>query len=111
VSSFSPGSGLVEEEVIEGEESDAPLHRHAHRHDEHDMDEYEEETLQSQIRSGALGEMLQEAHLDHRIQLDLDEKGATEEVEEIAEEEAEEEAAAAEGQPAPDGQPRPRREQ
>ena len=50
---------------------DTPLHRHAHRHDEHDLDEYEEETLQAQIRSGELGEMLQEAHLDHRIQLEL----------------------------------------
>jgi Rne/Rng family ribonuclease len=110
VSSYSPGSGLVEEEVIEGEEMDAPVHRHAHRTDEHDLEEYEEETLQSQIRSGALGEMLQEAHLDHRIQLDLDDKAATEEELDEAEE-SEEEAVVAEGQPATDGQPKPRRDQ
>jgi ribonuclease G len=108
VSSFAPGSGLVEEEVIDGEELDTPLHRHAHR-DEHDLEEYEEETLQAQIRSGDLGELLQEAHLDHRIQLELDDKAGTEE-ETDEEDEDEDETAAAEGQPA-DGQPKPRREQ
>jgi len=109
-SAFSPGSGLVEEEVIEGEELETPLHRHAHRHEEHDLDEYEEETLQAQIRSGALGEMLQEAHLDHRIQLNLDDKAAAEEGEEAADEDDdEEEAVSAESQPA-EGQPRPRHE-
>ena len=112
VSAFSPGNGVVEEEVIEGEELDTPLHRHAHRHDEHDLDEYEEETLQAQIRSGALGEMLQEAHLDHRIQLDLDDKaGAEDDADEGSEEEDEEETVTAEGQPAGDGQQRQRREQ
>jgi Rne/Rng family ribonuclease len=108
VSAFSPGNGVVEEEVIEGEELDTPLHRHAHRHDEHDLDEYEEETLQAQIRSGALGEMLQEAHLDHRIQLELDDKAGAEE---DTEEEDEEETVTAEGQPAGNGQQRQRREQ
>ncbi|HET7103617.1 MAG TPA: Rne/Rng family ribonuclease [Terracidiphilus sp.] len=78
-SSFSPGSGLVEEEVIEGEEYDLPRQQHHHRLDEHDLDEYEEETLQTQIRSGELGEMLQEAHLDHRIDLDLEDKNGDEE--------------------------------
>src|ERR1700728_2320096 len=77
-STFAPGSGLVEEEVIEGEEFDVPLHRHAHKHDEHDLDEYEEETLQTQIRSGELGEMLQEAHLDHRIQMNFNDKAVAE---------------------------------
>ena len=56
VSAFAPGSGLIEEEVIEGEEVDAPGHHH--KSDEHDLDDYEEETLQNQIRSGELGEML-----------------------------------------------------
>ena len=106
-SSYSPGNGLVEEEVIEGEEIDSPLHRHAHKHDEQDLDEYEEETLQTQIRSGALGEMLQEAHLDHRIQLNLDDKAVAEDEEENEEEEG---AVSAEGQPAADGQPQPRRD-
>ena len=57
-------------------------HRHAHKHDEHDLDEYEEETLQTQIRSGELGEMLQEAHLDHRIQMNFNDKAVAEEEEE-----------------------------
>jgi Rne/Rng family ribonuclease len=112
---FSPGSGVVEEEVIEGEEFDGPLHRH-HRPEEHDLDEYEEETLQTQIRSGELGEMLQEAHLDHRIQLNLDDKTLVEEDEEEGieieeeEDEHEQENSAAESQPAPEGQVQPRRD-
>ena len=111
-STFAPGSGLVEEEVIEGEEFDTPLHRHAHKHDEHDLDEYEEETLQTQIRSGELGEMLQEAHLDHRIQMNFNDKAVAEEEEEGLEsdEEEDEEPVAAEGQPVSDGQPQPRRD-
>jgi ribonuclease G len=72
VSAFAPGNGLVEEEIIEGEEFETPRH---HKSDEHDLDEYEEEEkLHTQIRSGELGEMLQEAHLDHRIQLNFDDK-------------------------------------
>ena len=100
VSSFSPGNGLVEEEVIEGEEFEPPAHRHAHKHEEHDLDEYEEETLQTQqIRSGAIGEMLQEAHLDHRIQLNFDDKnGDEDDVEEDEDDPAAEAQAAAEGQ-------------
>jgi len=69
VSAYAPGEGLVEEEVIDEEEYEfTPLK--AHHGDDHDLEELEEETLQQQIRSGALGEMLQEAHLDHRIQLE-----------------------------------------
>ncbi len=45
----------------------------------HDLDDYEEETLPTHLRTGDLGEMLQEAHLDHRIQLNFDEKGGEEE--------------------------------
>ena len=103
-STFAPGTGLVEEEVIEGEEFEAPGHHH-HKGDEHDLDEYEEETLQNQIRSGELGEMLQEAHLDHRIQLDFDDKNGEEEEE--GEEEGEE-PVVADGQSA--GAPRPQRD-
>ncbi len=110
-STFAPGSGLVEEEVIEGEEFDAPLHRHAHKHDEHDLDEYEEETLQTQIRSGELGEMLQEAHLDHRIQMNFNDKAVAEEEEEgLDSEDEDEEPVAAEGAPAGDGQTQQRRD-
>jgi ribonuclease G len=80
VSAFAPGSGVIEEEVIEGEEYDTVPH-HRHKAEAGDLDDYEEETLASQIRSGGLGEMLQEAHLDHRIELDLEEKNGDEEPE------------------------------
>jgi ribonuclease E len=66
VSAYAPGSGVVEEEMIEDEEYEfTPLK--AHHGDEHDLEELEEETLQQQIRSGALGEMLQEAHQESRL--------------------------------------------
>ncbi len=112
VSAFAPGSGLVEEEIIEGEEIDAPTHRHSHKADEHDLDEYEEETLQTQIRSGELGEMLQEAHLDHKIQLNFDDKNGEDDEDEAddLEGDEEEEAVAVEGQPATGGQVQPRRD-
>ncbi|MGP8173660.1 MAG: Rne/Rng family ribonuclease [Terracidiphilus sp.] len=75
VSAYAPGSGLLEEEVIEGEEFDAPRHPHRHgKAEDHDLDDFEEETLPNQLRTGDLGEMLQEAHLDHRIQLNFDGK-------------------------------------
>jgi ribonuclease G len=110
-SGFTPGNGVVEEEVIEGEEFESPAHRHLHSLEEHDLDEYEEETLQTQIRSGALGEMLQEAHLDHRIQMDFDDKSVEEDEEEASEtEEDESETVSAEGRPAAEGHVQPRRE-
>ena len=107
-SSYSPGAGLVEEETIEEEEFDAPGHAH-HRHEEGDLEDYEEEEKHhtSTIRSGELGEMLQEAHLDHKIQLRFDDKNGGEEDEDIAVEdedevdEGDEQQAAAEGAPAP----------
>ncbi len=78
VSAYAPGAGLVEEEVIEDEEYEfTPLK--AHHGEEHDLEELEEETLQQQIRSGALGEMLQEAHMDHRILIDSDDEEDAEE--------------------------------
>ncbi|MFC5863882.1 Rne/Rng family ribonuclease [Acidicapsa dinghuensis] len=83
VSAYAPGDGLVEEEVIEEEEYEfSPLK--AHHGDEHDLDELEEETLQQQIRSGALGEMLEEAQLDHRLQVESVEEEEGEEGEEAA---------------------------
>jgi Rne/Rng family ribonuclease len=106
-STFSPGTGLVEEEIIEGEEYD--LSGHHHKGEEHDLDDYEEEEkLHTQIRSGELGEMLQEAHLDHRIQMDFDDKNGEEAADEVEEEE--EEVAGAESQPSGDGQHPQRRE-
>jgi ribonuclease E len=102
-SSYAPGVGLVEEELIEGEELEAAPHRR--RVLEHDLEDYEEETLSTQIRSGALGEMLQEAHLDHKIQLEFEEKNGEDEEGYDIEEEAEGEPVA-EAQPAAPGQPR-----
>jgi ribonuclease G len=91
VSAYAPGSGVIEEEVIEEEEFDAPHH---HKADEHDLEDYEEETLPNQIRSGALGEMLQEAHLDHKIQLKFDGKNGDDE-DAFDDEDDEDESAAA----------------
>ena len=68
-------------------------HHHQHKTDEHDLDDYEEEEkLHTQIRSGELGEMLQEAHLDHRIQMNFDDKNG-EEGEDVDDDEDEEEEA------------------
>ncbi|HEY1210272.1 MAG TPA: Rne/Rng family ribonuclease [Terracidiphilus sp.] len=88
-STYAPGKGLIEEETIDEEEFVAPRHAH-HRGktEDHDLDSFEEET--THLRSGDLGEMLQEAHLDHRIQLNFDEKG-----DEGFDEEGEEEPSAA----------------
>jgi Rne/Rng family ribonuclease len=95
VSTYAPGNGVVEEELIEGEEFDAAPHARRHKPEVHDGDDYEEETLPSNMRTGDLGEMLQEAHLDHRIQMNFDEKG-------VEEDEAEEGEGASTGtQPAP----------
>jgi Ribonucleases G and E len=103
-SAYAPGAGLIEEEVIEGEEFDATPHARHHKADSHDLDDYEEETLATQVRSGDLGEMLQEAHLDHRIQLNFDDKNGENEVFEEDEEET------AEAQPSTDGAGQQRRE-
>jgi Rne/Rng family ribonuclease len=60
---FAPGSGVLEEEVIEEEEYDfEPIHRHA---EEHDSDDLEEETLD---HAGELSEMVRDSHLDQRLQ-------------------------------------------
>ncbi len=102
-STYAPGSGLIEEETIEEEEFDAPRHPHHHgQGGDHDADDFEEETLPTQIRSGDLGEMFQEAHLDHKIQLNFDDKNGDEE--ELDDEDEEEPAA--EGQPGASTQPR-----
>jgi ribonuclease E len=103
VSAYAPGSGVVEEEMIEEEEFEAPHHHN--KGDEHDLDEYEEEEkLHTQIRSGELGEMLQEAHLDHRIQLNFDNKTSEVDGDEVFDmDEEEDEATDAEGQPSANG--------
>jgi len=78
VSTYAPGNGVVEEEMIEGEELEATPHGRRHKPEVHDTDDYEEETIPSHLRTGDLGEMLQEAHLDHRIQKNFDEGGVEE---------------------------------
>ncbi len=88
VSTYAPGKGLVEEELIEGEEFEATPHARRHKPEVHDTDDYEEQTLPSHLRTGDLGEMFQEAHLDHRIQRSFDEKSAEEEDADAGEEEA-----------------------
>jgi ribonuclease G len=88
VSSYAPGKGLIEEEVIEGEEFEAVPHHRRQKSDDQDSDVYEEETLPAQLRSGDLGEMFQEAHLDHRIQLNFDDKNVDEEDSDEDEDEA-----------------------
>jgi ribonuclease G len=98
VSAYAPGSGHLEEEVIDEEESYAPARAHHGKSDLHDNEDFEEETLPRQMRTGDLGELFQEAHLDHRIQLNFDGDG---------DEGEEEESAPAAGQPATgDGQQR-----
>ena len=97
VSTYAPGSGLIVEETIEEEEFEAPRHQNRAKSGDHDSDDFEEETLPNQLRTGDLGEMLQEAHLDHRIQLNFDEKNGDEEG---FDEEEDEEEPSAEGQPA-----------
>jgi Rne/Rng family ribonuclease len=92
-STYAPGKGLLEEETIEEEELVAPRHpQRRGKTEDKDLDDFEEETLPTHLRSGDLGEMLQEAHLDHRIQLNFDEKGGEDEG---FDEEDEEEPAAA----------------
>jgi ribonuclease G len=106
VSTYAPGSGLIVEETIEEEEFEAPRRPQRAKGGDRDTDDFEEETLPNQLRTGDLGEMLQEAHLDHRIQLNFDEKNGDEEG---FDEEEDEEEPAAEGQPAT-GAPSQRRD-
>jgi ribonuclease G len=107
VSAYAPGSGLIEEEIIEEEEFDAP-HHHAHaKGGDHDSDDFEEETLPTQARTGDLGELLQEAHLDHRIELNFGGKNGDEE--DAFDDDEDEEEPAAEGQPTAAGAPAPQR--
>jgi Rne/Rng family ribonuclease len=96
VSGYAPGSGLIVEETIEEEEFDAPRRPHSAKGGDHESDDFEEETLPTQMRSGDLGEMFQEAHLDHRIQLNFDSKNGDEE----DLDDDDEEEPTAEGQPA-----------
>jgi Rne/Rng family ribonuclease len=80
---FAPGAGLLEEEIIDEEEDELAFFHTPF--EEHEFDDLEEETLDQQFTSGDIGEMFQEAHLDHRIQLSFGAGTETEE-DEMAEE-------------------------
>ncbi|HUD14962.1 MAG TPA: Rne/Rng family ribonuclease [Terracidiphilus sp.] len=103
VSAYAPGPGHIEEEVIEEEEFDAPRHHHA-KADDLDLEDYEEETLPAQLRTGDLGELLQEAHLDHKIQLNFDDKNVEDESFDDEEDDEDEQSAAADQPAASQGQ-------
>ena len=77
---FAPGSGVIEEETIEEEEYDyAPLYAHQ---DEHDLDEFEEETIDHNLTGTDLGEVVRDTHLDQRIHVAFNSNVATEDTEE-----------------------------
>jgi ribonuclease G len=79
VSAYAPGAGTIEEELIEGEEYEVVSHSRRHKADDHDTADYEEQTMPARMRTGDLGEMLQEAHLDHRIQLNFEDQNGEDE--------------------------------
>ncbi|HEX3435696.1 MAG TPA: Rne/Rng family ribonuclease [Pseudacidobacterium sp.] len=93
---FAPGTGLLEEEVIDDEEYDfEPIHAHA---DEHDLEDLEEETLNHEINGTDLGAMVRDLHINQRVhfgpegalaEVKDDEEYAGEAVEDEAEEEEE----------------------
>ena len=65
---FAPGSGLLEEEIIDEDEYDfAPIEAHG----DDDMEELEEETLdhrhEVQVEPSVLGDAVRESHLNQRL--------------------------------------------
>ncbi|MGA2249856.1 Rne/Rng family ribonuclease [Terracidiphilus sp.] len=89
VSAFAPGNGLIEEEMVEGEESATP--HHLHRHAEQDLDEYEE-TEQLSAHSGELAAAFKEARAGHS--LEIEEIGTVTDLDEEEDEASEETATA-----------------
>jgi Rne/Rng family ribonuclease len=62
---FSPGAGLLEEEVIDEDEYDfEPLQAHA---EEQDFEDLEEETLQHEVNGTDLGAMVRDLHINQRV--------------------------------------------
>ena len=89
--SFSPGTGLLEEEVIDEDEYDfSPIHAHA---DEHDLEEIEEETLDNGLGGSELGDFVRDEHIKRRVMIedgDEDADGANADFnDEFSEEESE----------------------
>ena len=93
VSSYAPGAGHIEEEVIEGEEFDTVAHPRHHKADEHDLDDYEEETLPTHRCAPAnWAKCCRKRTSTTSIQLNFDEKSGDDES--FDEDEDEEEDAA-----------------
>ncbi|MFZ0662577.1 MAG: Rne/Rng family ribonuclease, partial [Acidobacteriaceae bacterium] len=63
---FAPGTGILEEEIIDEDEYDfEPIH--AEGEEQHDSEDLEEETLE---RSGELGDVVRDEHIDDRLATD-----------------------------------------
>jgi ribonuclease G len=60
VSAFAPGQGLVEEEVIEGDEFEVSPRSRQHKPDMHEQDDLEEKTLAKHLRARELGDLFEE---------------------------------------------------
>ncbi len=65
---FTPGEGPLEEELIDEDEYDfSPVYG---ADEDHDFEDLEEETLESQAPGAEIGEMIREAHVDRQVQVD-----------------------------------------
>jgi Rne/Rng family ribonuclease len=65
VHAFTPGEGPLEEELIDEDEYDfSPVYG---ADDDHDFEDLEEETLDSQAPGAEIGEMIREAHVDRQL--------------------------------------------
>ncbi len=105
-SSYAPGKGHMEEEVIDGDEVEAaPRKRGRHEAHDHNADSlYEEEKVRGKGkgRNGALGELIEDAQLDSRIGIKFAQQGADDEEDFDVDGEEESETPAAPGQPRKD---------
>ena len=107
-SSYAPGKGHVEEEVIDGDEVEvAPRKRGRSEAHDHDVSLYEEEKVRGKGRNGSLGELIEDAQLDQRIGIKFAQQGADDEDDFDAEGEEESGTPAAPGQPRKDRRDRP----
>ena len=65
VHAFTPGEGPLEEELIDEDEYDfSPVYG---ADDDHDFEDLEEETLDSQVQGAEIGEMIREAQVDRQV--------------------------------------------
>ena len=70
---FAPGTGILEEELIDEEEDDNPASYALL--DDNELDELVEETLDVQMDSGLLSDMVRDAHLEERTRFNSDQNG------------------------------------